>query len=223
MVYDPSKSKTYQAVQGATFEVDYGDGSQTYGSVAVDTVEVGGVSVTGQAIGLPSAVSSMFADDVNSDGILGVAFQSQNGIKPNPQPTFFDNAASSLKAPLFTTNLKANTPGNIQFGVIDNTAFSGSINYTPVDKSRGFWQFQTKAGSSPGVADTGSSLLLLDDDIVRTYWAPVPGHTNDTQGILFPCGTTLPDFKIELGGSYTATISGSLINYAPATSKAGCE
>ena len=189
----------------------------------MDTVEIGGVSVTGQAIELPSAVSSSFTDDPNSDGILGLAFQSANDIKPEAQPTFFDNAASSLKAPLFTANLKANTAGNYQFGVIDTSAYTGDINYTPIDKSKGLWQFQTKAGSSPGVADTGSSLLLLDDDIVGAYWAPVPGHTNDTQGILFPCGTALPDFKIELGASYTATISGSLINYAPATSKAGCE
>ena len=180
------------------------------------------MTVMKQPVELPSAVSSKLASDPNSDGILGLAFQSSNDIKPDPQPTFIDNAVSSLQSPLFTANLKANTAGNYQFGVIDNTAYSGTINYTPVDKSKGLWQFLTKAGYSPGVADTGSSLLLLDDDIVRAYWAPVPGHTSDDQGIIFPCGTTLPDFKIELGPSYTATISGSLINYASAP-RTGCK
>ena len=222
-LYDPSKSKTYSNVAGASFEMNYGDGSQTYGDVGVDTVEVGGITVVGQALELPTAVSSSFTDDLNSDGILGLAFKSSNGIKPEAQPTFFENALSSLKAPVFTANLKANTAGNYQFGVIDHTAYTGTINYTPVNNSKGAWQFQTKKGYSPGIADTGSSLLLMDDDIVRQYWAEVPDHTSDEQGIIFPCGIQLPDFKIELGATYVATVAGSLINYAKATSRDGCE
>ena len=224
-LYDPSASKTYSVITGATFGVNYGDGSQTYGNVGVDNVEVGGISVNGQALELPTAISPSFTKDLSSDGILGLGFQSSNGIKPEPQPTFFENALSSLKAPVFTANLKANTAGNYQFGVIDHTAYSGSINYTPVNKSAGYWQFQTKQGHSPGVADTGSSLLLLDDDIVSAYWSQVDGHSFDNQdnGVTFPCGTELPDFQIELGASYTATINGSLINYATATNQAGCE
>lgn len=222
-LYDPSKSKTYSNVAGATFAVNYGDGSQTYGNVGVDTVEVGGISVMGQALELPTEVSPGFTSDLNSDGILGLAFQSTNGIKPEPQPTFFENALSTLKAPLFTANLKANTVGNYQFGVIDHTAYSGSLNYVPVDKSKGLWQFQTKNGHSPGVADTGSSLLLLDDDIVDAYWGQVAGHKFNGQGVIFPCGTKLPDFQIELGPTYIASVAGSLINYAPATAQPGCK
>ncbi|KAL6719114.1 hypothetical protein ACLMJK_003351 [Lecanora helva] len=220
-LYDPSKSETYSNVAGATFSVNYGDGSQTYGNVGVDTVEVGGVTVMGQALELPTAISSSFTDDLNSDGILGLGFQSSNGVRPEAQPTFFENALSSLKAPVFTANLKANTAGNYQFGIIDHTAYTGEISYVPVNKSSGLWQFETKKGYSPGIADTGSSLLLLDDPIVQDYWKQVPSHTSDQQGIIFPCGTQLPDFHIELGSTYVATVAGSLINYAPATSKAG--
>lgn len=222
-LYDPSQSKTYKNIAGATFAVNYGDGSQTYGKVGVDTVEMGGITVMGQALELPTAVSDSFLDDLNSDGILGLGFRSSNGVRPEAQPTFFENAMSSLKAPVFTANLKANTAGNYQFGVIDHTAYTGSINYTPVNNSGGMWQFQTKKGHSPGIADTGSSLLLLDDDIVSDYWKSVPGHTSDTQGIIFPCGTRLPDFKIELGATYVATVAGEIINYAPATSRPGCK
>ena len=222
-VYDPSKSKTSSPIAGASFNVNYGDGSQTYGKVGVDTVEVGGISVMGQAVELPTAVSSSFTKDLNSDGILGLAFQSSNGISPEAQPTFWENALSTLQAPLFTANLKANTAGNYQFGVIDHTAYSGSINYTPVNNSGGLWQFATATGQSPGIADTGSSLILLDDNLVSNYWSQVEGHSSDDQGIIFPCSTTLPDFKIALGESYTATIAGSLINYAPATGQTGCK
>ena len=221
-LFDPSKSKTFQNIAGATFAVDYGDGSQTYGNVGVDHVEVGGITVMGQALELPTEVSSGFTSDLNSDGILGLAFKATNGIKPEPQPTFFENALSALKQPLFTANLKANTAGNYQFGVIDQTAYSGDLNYVDVDKSRGLWEFETKKGHSPGVADTGSSLLLLDDDIVNEYWSQVAGHKFNGQGIVFPCGSKLPDFKIELGPTYVATVAGSIINYAP-TAQAGCK
>ena len=188
-------------------------------------MEVGGVSVRNQAIELPNAVSSTFASDTNSDGILGLAFQAANTIKPTSQPTFFQNLIPSLQAPVFTANLKAGSAGSYQFGFIDNTAYSGSLHYTPVVTSAsavGLWAFNTSSGPSVAVADTGSSLLLLDDEIVRKYWAPVPGHSSDVQGITFPCDTQLPDFHIDLGG-YTATIAGALLNYAPSSYEAGCE
>lgn len=222
-VYDPSKSPTYKNVAGSSFAVNYGDSSQTYGSVGVDTVEVAGITVVGQAIELPSAVSSSFTKDLNAEGILGLAFQSSNTIKPVSQPTFFENAQSSLQHAVFTANLKANTPGNYQFGVIDHTAYAGdTINYTPVNSSSGLWQFATKPGSSPAVADTGSSLLFLDDDIVNAYWAQVSVKSTDSHGsITFPCSTTLPDLQIQLGESYTATIAGNLINYATAVGQPG--
>ena len=224
-IYDPTKSPTYKAVRGATFGVNYGDGSQTYGLVGTDTVEVGGITVGNQPIELPNVVSSSFTNDTNSDGILGMAFQAANTIKPTSQPSFIENAIPSLQAPVFTANLKAGSVGSYQFGFVDNTAYSGALHYTPLVNSPsavGLWAFATNPGASVGIADTGSSLLLLDNEIVGKYWAPVPGHTSDAQGITFPCGTHLPDFHIELGG-YTATIPGKLINYAPATDQPGCE
>ena len=222
-VYDTDKSKE---LTGYTFGVNYGDGSQTYGTVARDTVEVGGISVSGQAIELPTAVSHEFTNDTNSDGILGLAFYSANTIKPTKQKTFFENAMASLEAPVFTANLKAGSAGSYEFGYIDNTAYTGTLQYTPLIQSAsavGLWAFEANPGTnaSPAIADTGTSLLLLDDDIVRAYWAPVPGHTSDPQGITFPCDIELPDFKIKLG-DYTATISGSLLNYS-AADEAGCK
>ena len=224
-MYDPSKSPTYKAIQGATFGVNYGDGSQTYGTVGQDKVEMGGVSVPNQPIELPYAVSSMFTNDTHSDGILGLGFQAANTIKPTSQPSFFQNLIPTLQAPVFTANLKAGSAGSYQFGFIDSTAYKGSLHYTPVVNSPsalGLWAFNTSSGPSVAVADTGSSLLLLDDEIVREYWAPVPGHTSDVQGITFPCDTQLPDFHIDLGG-YTATIAGALLNYAPSSYEPGCE
>ena len=72
---------------------------------------------------------------------------------------------------------------------------------------------------SPAIADTGSSLLMLDPAIVNNYYAHVPTSTNNQQGKIFPCDTVLPDFSFGIGNDM-ATIQGSLLNYTsvPGTS-----
>ena len=172
-IYNPSVSKSYQSVQGAWFDLSYGDNSSTSGAVGKDTVQIGTITVDGQAVELPSTVTSQFSGDRNSDGIVGLGFsQSGNSIRPSPMPTFFENAAPRLKQNLFTANLKAGGPGQYEFGTIDVSAYQAPLAYAAVDNSGGLWQFDlsqyvvgdnTYGGSiSPAIADTGSSLLMLD-------------------------------------------------------------
>lgn len=227
-VYDAAKSSTFKSLSGASFNVSYADGSSTSGIVGTETVTVGGITVVGQAIELPTLVSDDFTNDYNSDGVLGLAFGSTNDIKPSPLPTFFENAAPYLQNNLFTANLKTNAPGNYQFGIIDTTAFKNTLQYAPINGSQGFWQFgltgytigsgsfQQDSSLSPAIADTGSSILFLDPKIVKDYYAGVE-HATDSQGVIFPCNTKLPDFEFGFGNGFTATISGSLFNYSIAT------
>lgn len=214
-VFNSYASKSYDNVPGYTFSVGYGDQSETYGTVGTDTVKMAGLTATSQYIGMPSIASHQIKDDTWADGILGLGFQSNSGFRPDPQPSFFERIVATLQAPLFTANLKKNTAGNYQFGYIDNTAYSGELHYSPVNNSQGYWQFDTSPGHSPAIADTGSSVILLDLDLVQNYWKRVPSHSSNSQGIIFPCTEKLPDFTIQLGDSYTATISGELINYVP--------
>jgi aspergillopepsin I len=118
--------------------------------------------------------------------------------------------------------LKHAAPGVYDFGFIDSSKYTGSIAYTSVDNSQGFWSFDvdgykvgSKSGSGfSGIADTGTTLLLLDDSVVSAYYAQVSGAKNDQSvgGYVFPCSTTLPSFSVTIG-SYTATVPGTLINY----------
>ena len=229
-VYTPSESKTFHSIPGAWFDVSYGDNSSTSGVVGKDTVQIGNIIVVGQAVELPSTVSSQFGDDTNSDGIVGLGFsQSGNSIRPSPMPTFFENAAPKLKAKVFTASLKPGILGQFEFGTIDASAYQSPLTYTAVNSSGGLWQFDLSqyavAGDtyggvlSPAIADTGSSLLMLDPEIVNNYYAQVPTSTNDQQGKIFPCDTALPDFSFGIGGTL-ATIPGTLLNYTsvPGTS-----
>jgi Eukaryotic aspartyl protease len=218
-------------MKGSTFNISYGDGSFSRGPVVTDTVDIGGATVNQQAIGIPNTVSDSFAQDVHSNGLVGLGFSKINTIKPQKQKTFFDNVLPDLSQPVFTASLKSGAAGAYEFGNIDNTQFQGQLTTVPVDNSRGFWQFpsaqfavgndamQTAAGGSgTAIADTGTSLMLVDANIVNAYYAQVQGAQKSTAvgGVIFPCDTTLPDLKVAVGDNYVATISGKLMNFARA-------
>lgn len=193
--------------------------------------------VTNQAIELATDVTKGFIDDANSDGLLGLGFSSINTVKPEQQKTFFDNIMPTLEQPLFTADLRHATVGSYEFGRIDATKFQGSLAFTPVDSSGGFWEFesnsfgvgsggvQTNSGASPAIADTGTSLMLVDDVVVQAYWSQVAGaNLNDKlKAVVFPCHAQLPDFHVALGASYMATIPGPLMNFSQAQGLPGCE
>lgn len=227
-IYNPGSSSTSAVLTGETWSISYGDGSSASGNVYTDVVNIGGTSVTGQAVELAETISSEFQSDP-SDGLLGLAFSSINTVTPDQQQTFFANAESALDSPLFTANLKKGEPGSYNFGYIDSTEYTGAITYTNVDNSQGFWGF-TSSGytvgsgtavteSIPAIADTGTSLLLLPDDVVSAYYAQVSGSSNSQAdgGYIFDCTATLPDITLTIEG-YAAVVPGSYMNYAPISS-----
>ena len=224
-VYDPSKSKTFTKMPGASFAVHYGDGSFVSGPVGQDSVSIGGANVPSQAIGLPDKIASDFVEDVHRAGLLGLGFH--NRIKPTPQNTFFENVQSSLKRPVFTVNLKHSTVGAYEFGNVDQTQFVGKLAVTPVNTSAGFWQLTSKKfqvgdgggfenlAASPAIADTGTSLMIMDPVVVQKYYEQVPGAKQSANGgsMVVPCNAQLPDLHIELAENYMGTIPGPLFNY----------
>lgn len=105
-VYNPSESSTSSKLAGETWSISYGDGSSSSGDVYTDTVTVGGLTVSSQAVESAQTVSSTFTSDSNSDGLLGLAFSTLNSVTPQQQQTFFANAMPSLDSPVFTADLK---------------------------------------------------------------------------------------------------------------------
>ncbi|KAI2605600.1 acid protease [Hypoxylon sp. NC1633] len=226
-VYDPTQSKTFALLQGASFSISYGDGSGAAGNVGTETVDIGGATVTNQAVELATAVSRSFVDDTANNGLVGLAFSSINTVQPAQQKTFFDNVMSSLAEPLFTADLRAQAQGAYEFGAVDTSKFTGDMTWVPINNTDGFWQFtsesfainggqpQTSTAGAQAIADTGTTLLLADPAVAQAYYAQVDGAVDDQQqgGFTFPCNSQLPDLQLDVGGSM-ATVKGSDINFA---------
>jgi aspergillopepsin I len=231
-IFDPAKSTTFTPLEGFTFEIRYGDGSFANGGVGIDTVDIGGATVARQAIGLPTEVSESFSGDSESDGLVGLAFTALNTFRPQQQKTFLDNIAEDLSEPVFTAQLKAAETGVYEFGNIDTSKFVGDLIDVPVDASGGFWSIEStmfvvgesngtlqtvSQGATAAIADTGTTLMLVNDEIMEAYYAKVPNSQRSTQagGFIFPCGTTLPDLLVSVGGTHLVRIPGSLAEFAP--------
>ncbi|KAF1966168.1 acid protease [Bimuria novae-zelandiae CBS 107.79] len=230
-IYDKAKSTSFKEMTGAQWQISYGDGSGAAGTVGTDAVTIGGVTVQNQAVELANVVSRSFAQDTNTDGLVGLAFSNLNtvndGTKKTPQKTFFDNVMKDLDMPVFTADLDPDGTGVYEFGKIDATKFQGEMAWIPVNASTGFWQFPSakfaiggkvvdNPTASQAIADTGTSLLLVDQNVADAYYSQVKGAQNNAQvgGYIYPCSATLPDMSVAIGDTYMAKIPGNQITFA---------
>lgn len=228
-IYNPSGSSTSKIESGETWKISYGDGSGAAGNIYADTVKIGAVTVTSQAVECATSISTQFVGDTDNDGLVGLAFDSINTASPAKVQTFVGNALSNLASPVFTANLKKGKAGNYNFGYISTTEYTGAITYVPVNTANGFWEFTGNgyavgtgafvSSSSDAIADTGTTLLYLPSTWVTAYYAKVAGSKYDSTqgGYTFPCSATLPSLTLGIG-SGKFTVPGSYINYAPVSS-----
>jgi len=226
--YNPSISRSFKPMPGANFSIVYGDGTSAAGNVGTDTVDVGGATVTGQSVQMATAVSSAFVQDTHLSGLLGLAFSQLSTVRPVKQKTFFENVMLSLAQPLFTADLRKDTPGAYEFGRIDPTKFLGRLSWVPADTHNGFWQVSTggfvvgsgltRLPTAQAIVDTGTTLMLVSKEISDGYYGKVPGaqRTPAAGGMTFPCNATLPDLLVDVGG-YTARVRGADINFGKFT------
>ncbi|KAH6685438.1 endothiapepsin [Plectosphaerella plurivora] len=225
-LYNAAASSTSARMQGATWNITFGDGSASSGDVFTDMVSVGGLAVQGQAVEAAKQVSASFTTDP-LDGLMGLAFSKLNTVTPQPQKTFFDNAVPSLDKPLFTVDLRHQAEGKYSFGVVDMAGAKGPMTTTPVNSTAGFWTFTStgiqvgtnaiQKASITGIADTGTTLLLMPDDVITAYYSQIPSAQYSAQagGVVFLCDDAVPDFGFGIESSMI-TIPASLIKFAPA-------
>ncbi|RYC60960.1 hypothetical protein CHU98_g5247 [Xylaria longipes] len=206
-VFDPKKSDTWEPLPG----------------------KIGGLSVKKQTVEIAKKLSDQFVSNTG-DGLLGLAFSKintvQDGNKADPQATPVENMITQEDIPkeaaLFTSAFYSSRDATTSksfytFGFIDQELVKESgkeIHWVNIDNSEGFWTFPSESVSIGGeqisrdsniaIADTGTTLALMSDDVVDVLYAKIPGATYDwsNQGYIFPIDVTvddLPDFRVAVG------------------------
>lgn len=172
---------------------------------------------------------------------MGLAWDNINTVTPGPASTPIQSAISqgiiSQDSALFTAYLGSWRDANgadkgesfYTFGYIDQSILQDSgvtePYYTPVNNSQGFWQFDSASATVNGktidrrgntaIADTGTTLALVDDNTLKQIYAAIPGATYDSsqQGYVFPSSTSASDLPVvtfAVGGQQFAVPKESL-------------
>ncbi|OBZ79192.1 Polyporopepsin [Grifola frondosa] len=184
--------------------VTYGSGSFS-GTEFTDTVTLGGgLTVTGQSIGVASR-STGFS---GVDGIIGIGpvDLTVGTLSPDttsPIPTITDNLSgqgvitSNLVAVSFEpTQSSSDTNGELTFGGIDSSKFTGPINFAPltttfpasefwgIDQSIRYGASTNILSSTSGIVDTGTTLILISSDAFARYRSATGAVPDRTTGLL---------------------------------------
>lgn len=215
-IFDPKKSTSFKKVEGATWKMTYGDGTTANGTVGTDIVQVAGIDVHNQAIELPSQASLGFITP-GIDGLVGLGFRSNNGVKPSPVSTLVEKMVlqNALDEPLFAVKLVRGGDGEFHFGFIDQNDVKGEIAWTPVDNKKGYWIISSEKARINGkvvdrpadnqsMIDTGTTICLLDDEVVEAIYDATPGAFYDAEkgGYQVPTGTVGPTVELFIGGRF---------------------
>ncbi|OBZ79197.1 Polyporopepsin [Grifola frondosa] len=184
--------------------VTYGSGSFS-GTEFTDTVTLGGgLTVTGQSIGVASR-STGFS---GVDGIIGIGpvDLTVGTLSPDTTstiPTITDNLfgqgviTSDLVAVSFEpTQSLSSTNGELTFGGTDSTKFTGSISFAPLTKTSPASLFfginqsirygtsTNILSSTAGIVDTGTTLTLIATDAIARYQSATGAVLDNTTGLL---------------------------------------
>ncbi|CAO3619091.1 unnamed protein product [Cunninghamella blakesleeana] len=208
--YNPNQSSTYQP-EGKTWSIQYGDGSTASGITAIDTVNIGGLSIKNQRIELAKQESSSFQSDP-VDGLLGLGFNSISTVSGTKTPV--DNLISQglISQPIYGVYLgKASNGGGGEyvFGGYNSNHVGSSFTTVPVDNSQGFWTIDvdgfsvgTGATSTPfsGIVDTGTTLLVLADPIASKIASSLGGRLTSQGLYTISCSNT-KSLSFTIGGT----------------------
>jgi len=197
--FDSNLSSTYQE-DGRDYPAEVGSGVRS-GFLGIDTVRLGD-----ESLGQISIINTTFAQITSLfdffgglpiDGILGLGFQDLaiDDVEP-----VFELAVDQhlVDKPVFTVWLKADgtdasgqVGGQVTYGGLDADNCSPDINYISLT-SKGYWTFNLDGNSINGqktyktaktIVDTGTSLIVLPDDIYTRLTKAVGGTFNFEYGL----------------------------------------
>ncbi|XP_047451648.1 gastricsin-like [Mugil cephalus] len=210
--FNPQQSSTYSS-NGQTFYLPYGAGSLN-GVFGYDTVNVGGIVISNQEIGLSTNEPGQNFVVAQFDGILGLSYPA---ISAGGETPVFDNMMSQrlLNADIFAFYLSRNgQQGSVlSFGEVDQNMYRGQIYWTPVT-SETYWQIgvqgfqinnQETGWCSQGcqaIVDTGTSMLTAPSQVIGGIMQSIGAQRNQYGQYMVNCAqiNNLPTLSFVISG-----------------------
>ncbi|KAJ7743456.1 aspartic peptidase domain-containing protein [Mycena maculata] len=209
--FNIAASKTFKLFPNVSFNITYGDGEFLSGPVGFDTVAVGGVSVTGQEIGVPN-LAAWEGDGVNT-GLIGLAFPDLTSVYNTTDPTRASAANQLPYDPFFFSAVKQKKVANPFFSVaLDRGTFEQQEN-DPFDPNLGFLAL---GGIAPvAVVDTAVTVPIEGYSATTGIPENGPGsdfffYTVDVESFTFPGSS-----KLVTKLNNTILDTGTTLNYVP--------
>ncbi|KAG1442111.1 hypothetical protein G6F56_011202 [Rhizopus delemar] len=221
--YNPNESETYSR-DGRSWSISYGDGSSANGILGTDTVTLGGLKIRDQTIELAKREASAFQTGP-SDGLLGLGFDSITTVRGVKTPV--DNLISQglISNPIFGVYLGKESNGGggeYIFGGYDSSKFSGSLTTIPVDNSNGWYGITVRSASIEGsrvsgsfdaILDTGTSLLVLPNDVASAVAEAYGAEDNYDGTFSISCDTSSFEPLVFAIGSSTFKVPADSLIY----------
>ncbi|PIL37151.1 transporter [Ganoderma sinense ZZ0214-1] len=208
--YDSSASSTYKS-NGSDFSIQYGSGSME-GFVSQDTFRIGDLAISNVDFAEATKEPGLAFAFGKFDGILGLAYDTiaVNHITP---PFYHMMNKNMIDAPVFSFRLGSSEQdgGEAIFGGIDDSAYTGSIQYVPV-RRKAYWEVELEKVSlgsdeldleNTGAAiDTGTSLIALPTDMAEMLNTQIGASKSWNGQYTVDCSKvpSLPDLTLTFGG-----------------------
>ncbi|KAG8589107.1 hypothetical protein GDO81_006261 [Engystomops pustulosus] len=209
-VFNPSQSSTYTS-NGQQFTMSYGSGSVS-GVFGYDTVSVQGLTITNQEFGLTYTESGSSFYYSKFDGIFGMAYpaMSAGGATTAMQGMLQQNL---LNYPIFSVYMGSQS-GEVIFGGVDNSLYSGQILWAPVTQEV-YWQIgidefsingQATGWCSQGcqaIVDTGTSPLTVPQQYMGSLLQYLGAQQGQNGEFLVNCNNvqSLPPISFTINGN----------------------
>ncbi|KAK3810808.1 MAG: aspartic peptidase domain-containing protein [Benniella sp.] len=196
VTFNRATSTSFKPLKGK-FQITYGDGSTVTGIIGQDRVNVAGLVIENQTIGLATVESTSFSNDV-VDGILGLAYGSICSVPGTVTPMENLIKQKLIETPCFSVWLGRSTEGGggeYRFGGYDPERFEGELTWVPVTVRR-YWQLKCDGlffgdvdleHKGEVIIDTGTTLVVVPTPVAQSIHAQIPGAIFDkTHGWIVP-------------------------------------
>ncbi|KAF8846105.1 acid protease [Paxillus ammoniavirescens] len=218
---------------GEPVAVSYGSGSFS-GEEYLDTVSLGsGLTIAQQSIGVATTATGFSG----VDGIIGIGpLDLTEGTLTNEPTTTIPTVTGNLYTQgtiaqavvgvfFAPTTTETSTNGELTFGGVDTTKYTGTLTYTPLTTTYPasyYWGINesvtygstTILSSTAGIVDTGTTLILLASNAYSKYQTATGATLDRTTGLLRLTTTqynSLQNLNFNIGSvTYALTPNGQI-------------